>query len=886
MKITCIDIRNFRRLRQPVTLDGLDGGITVICGDNEEGKSTILKAVQCAFFDRHSLSGEKADDMLPYGAGGVAPRVEVAFTFDGRPCRLVKTFRPQPGATLDIGGRSLEDDAVEERLREMLRFSPRGKGAARADNRGLWSLFWVEQGTAFGPLDLNDDARASLDETLQSQVGKVLGGKRGERLVEALEARYREHFTPQGRPRGSVKSLGESAEALDAKLAEARAALAAFESKSSQLAAIEARIAERARDGLEARRIAAVKIAKADLAKIETFRHRVEKAKNDLKHAQRDAEKAKESWSRRREQLSRLAELRDDIVKDEAKATETGRGRATAGKRRDEALARVTAAEAELTAAAQAVTGARNAIERGSLANQLSDAKKRLASAEAAAAAVTEAEAEAGTLGIDEKIWKKLETLEKRASLARTQFESAAAAIVFMPDKAQSVHRDGAAVPAGTPVVLTSTALFALDGFGAVEVRPGGGEDIGDLRNAQEKASQAMAKALADIGAPTLDEAAQRHARWKTLTDKANSERIKLGGIVPDGLDALRTRVAQDAARLAALGGESGGDAAALDTARTEAEAAHTRCERADKAARKELKDADDAFSEAREEHGRAETRLEARRAENMRVSREIEAERAQTDDATLDRLLADTKHEADAAETRLAAEQDALDRAEPEAAELKHANAESALAELQKSIREDEDNRLQLRSELNTLGARGLGEEVAELEGERTRLAAKLAAAEREAKAIRLLRDTLSAKEKEARENFTGPVRARIAPYLKLLFPGTEIGIDDTSFAIDHFHRSEVQEKFDALSLGTREQIAVLVRLAFAEYLADHGEPPVVILDDALVNADPGRMQRMLLALRKASQTLQIIVLTCDEARYAPLGAPIVRLAEARAAA
>lgn len=80
----------------------------------------------------------------------------------------------------------------------------------------------------------------------------------------------------------------------------------------------------------------------------------------------------------------------------------------------------------------------------------------------------------------------------------------------------------------------------------------------------------------------------------------------------------------------------------------------------------------------------------------------------------------------------------------------------------------------------------------------------------------------------------------------------------------------------FDTLSGGAREQTAGAVRLAMAEVLAaDHDGCLPVVFDDAFAYSDPERvtsLQRMLdLA---ATRGLQVIILTCNPADYAALGA------------
>ena len=75
-----------------------------------------------------------------------------------------------------------------------------------------------------------------------------------------------------------------------------------------------------------------------------------------------------------------------------------------------------------------------------------------------------------------------------------------------------------------------------------------------------------------------------------------------------------------------------------------------------------------------------------------------------------------------------------------------------------------------------------------------------------------------------------------------------------------------------------------MLTRLALADLLREKGRPVVLILDDPLVNSDDERFWRMELALRKAADSsLQIVILTCHEARYEALGAKIIRLADCR---
>ena len=89
-------------------------------------------------------------------------------------------------------------------------------------------------------------------------------------------------------------------------------------------------------------------------------------------------------------------------------------------------------------------------------------------------------------------------------------------------------------------------------------------------------------------------------------------------------------------------------------------------------------------------------------------------------------------------------------------------------------------------------------------------------------------------------------------------------------------------EEDFKHLSMGTQEQIAVLVRLAFAEMLVEQGHPATIVLDDALVFSDDRRMGRIFDILNMAARHVQVIVFTCREQLFEGLGGRQLSLAAA----
>src|SRR4029077_19259137 len=73
-----------------------------------------------------------------------------------------------------------------------------------------------------------------------------------------------------------------------------------------------------------------------------------------------------------------------------------------------------------------------------------------------------------------------------------------------------------------------------------------------------------------------------------------------------------------------------------------------------------------------------------------------------------------------------------------------------------------------------------------------------------------------------------------------------------------------EAQTVLDALSVGTRSQLAALIRLTIADQLQS-----AIVLDDHLVHTDVSRLEWFHEFLRKVAVNAQIIVITCRPQDY-----------------
>jgi len=252
MRLRRIELSAYRCFPRRVEIDRLDDGLTVIVGDNEEGKSTVLAALQSVLFNRYNLTGDVADAMLPYGSA-VRPEISLDFDLDGTRHRLRKAFCQRPEVELMVIGSSgprWTGAAAEERLREMLAFTPPGRGGARSENRGLQALFWVEQGSAHLAPSLNHTSRETLAGVLEREVGTVVGGERGRFLLNRIKERLERFSTATGRPKsGGPLALAQAAVAEASTRRDGlRSRLEEFETKTSELTRARQKLAGLERD--------------------------------------------------------------------------------------------------------------------------------------------------------------------------------------------------------------------------------------------------------------------------------------------------------------------------------------------------------------------------------------------------------------------------------------------------------------------------------------------------------------------------------------------------------------------------------------------------------------------------------------------------------------
>ncbi|MCY3819704.1 MAG: AAA family ATPase [Gammaproteobacteria bacterium] len=410
--------------------------------------------------------------------------------------------------------------------------------------------------------------------------------------------------------------------------------------------------------------------------------------------------------------------------------------------------------------------------------------------------------------------------IERRLATARAERDRHAGDLATRRDEGQTVEE------------LVATFDAALDQAAL-------GNDIENLQEGlQERRSLAErmaveidgdARELEDKRARREEQEAQLAGRsaaledWKAVLERAEEER----GRLDRELDAVHAQLGELRAEIADEVGEARSTLNGLTETQTQQQTA--------------LEQADGALGKARTELARleGETPILIENAKSL----DLDALRAARDEAreALSALPPLGPEGADTAATR-------------EEAEL----ADRRIRELEAELRKAE-------GALEQTGGQQLDEQREQAREASDALARREQELELDYQAWQLLQQTLSEAEREGAAHLGSalvqPVSQRIASLTAGRYGELALGpqLDATGIELAGSER-----EFGALSVGTREQIALVLRIAIAEALGTF-----LVLDDQLTQTDDTRMDWTRRLLAEVAQGVQVIVLTCHPLDY-----------------
>lgn len=872
MRIHSVRLVDFRGVADATVR--LSPGVTVIEGPNETGKSSIAEALRL-LRDFKATSGHKDIRAVQPVDRDVGPEVTLSLTTGPFDLVYRKRWLRKPETELRVSAPHPEQhagDTAHDRFLDIL---------GQTLDLDLLLALEVQQGASLAQPDL---ARiAALHRTLD-EAGDPSADH--DELMDLIEQEHRRFFTPTGRPTGEYRAGAEELPGLErevADLAEQGRRLDGLVERhralSGQLDALDARLA-RATADLRAREAAA--------RDLDRRRGAADLSGRALEEATRTLERAEEALVRRRELLTAVEDRRGELQELAAAAAGEEDGlraaedafasaeRAASGARDAHKGARDRAQRA-----AAALTRLRDAHDRRELAGRVERARAAHGRLVDATAALESApDLPAGVLEDLTSLSTDLTVAERTRDLAAAQVR-----VEALGDR--PLLLDGEALAAGSWRSMPAHAPVTVEVPGLARITVTPGTTGGSAEQGADRARAALSEALARAGVESVEQAAALIDR-RRLAEAARQEARRdldreLSG---DDLDMLEARLAGLAARLRAAGGPAAEPEHPLDADAADLEAAAHRAQDDEEKAAEALAQALDVLEQARAARDaasardvRAGARRDTARAELDRAEAALEAARAQEGDASLEEALTRAAQERDACREAALADLDALEQADPDTVETLLDNARRLVDSTRENRSDTHTEAAQAKALVDSLAAEGIETRLAEAQAHLAEARLTQARLERDARAARLLRDTMVRHRDLAQRRYVAPFTQRIERLGRVVFgPDLRIGITP-DLVIESRTLGGRTVPFDSLSAGAREQLALLGRLACAQLVSgDEGAP--VVLDDTLGYSDPERLARLGAVLGAVGSSAQVIVLTCQPDRFASVGgAKVVRL-------
>lgn len=867
MKLLRIKAEQIRQFRDPFEIKDLEPGINLFAGPNESGKSTLVRAIRAAFFERHKSSS--VDDLQPWGDSAAVPTVELDFEWQGQPWRLVKSFLKKKRADLTIDGTAYSGDQADDMLADLLGFELPRRGASRPDQWGIPGLLWIEQGTGqeiYAPVE---HAGEHLKAALGGNLGEVASSK-GDELINQVSRERAKLLTATGKTTGDYKAALEEQGELQEQFGALQARIQQYRQQVDRLGKLreECALAEVERH-------------------CETFREQAKQAEarlNEVESWQREQARDRQTFESAQASIQTILELlsgfehqRQDLVRRQQEREAAEQLQADLG-------ARKPASESALDDAKQAYEAARKVVK---LAQEHQQRKELVRELEA-----VEADLESGTgkwtrarelhstllenrqkqqsLQIDSEAVERLESVVSELDRLAIQQDAVATRLQFDLVDNQAVTLDGESLAGQGEHLLIEPGEVAIKGVGTLRVLPGG-EDVVEIARAQQRLTDEQESLLSRLRAASLAEAKDRLKQLQILEQSIQQSESVLKELVPEGLEALydrlhlkQTRKDELAPQIQALPEP---DENGPTTSRAEAQLESTK---------EALEGAEAESRQLQSDLLLAEQALKRAKEEWQRLNNELQAPDRKQRQQQAQEQLVELRANESRLKVRLAEREELIEQAKPDALKQDVERFTKSADAAEQRTKERDQELIRIQTHLEMAGAEGLEEQSAELEIEMEGANRRTHELERRAKALDHLYARLTEHRLALTRQLQAPLQQHLNRYLQLLFPEASLNVDENlipEILVRQTHGGEERGRFEELSFGAREQMALISRLAYADLLREAGRPTLIILDDALVHSDAERLKAMKRVLYDAAQRHQVLLFTCHPDNWLDLG-------------
>lgn len=846
-------------------------GVTIVEGPNEAGKSSLIEALFTLIHELDSSNKQAIKAVQPVGED-VGSFVEAEIEAGEYRFVYAKTYNKNKSTSLKILApkqEQLTGREAHERVNEILN---------ETVDLDLWKALLVDQGEKIAPADLRDSE--GLSRALDEAAGGAAEGHEDPLLFAAAQAEYEKYFTLKtGKPKKDLTDLESAYEEAERRFGEAKAALDAVEQETAEFERLEADIRRRNEElpklkNSLARHEASKRDADRLKGELRLKIQRLESVREQRKNAERELEERKALSAQIDADEKALAEAQSVVEPIEARLAEHDMRMAQARKA-------VEARSASRKRAADALETARE--DEAYIRNraELARLEKRAADVEGVSRDLEAALETVGGIAIDEDGLRRLRQAEQNLSLATAKRDLAATAVRVTAETSLELDVAGESLSVekgGTVERRVATDLaIRLPGVAKVEVSPP--REALDLNQQLQAAEEALDRLLKKFDVASVKDAAESLARKQSA--QQNVERLKArsadlldGRSQEEFRQAVRTLEARCAAYAEKRESES-----PLPTDETEAADA---IDAAKQSLTREVQSLEAAEANEREllkgremivkAQGDTQHRIVGLEATLKDRQTRIETARQQTADDALGVRAKGLEQSLQELQKAVATFQRKLDELSPDSIDTLYDNARAAVQRAERDLADAERRRAVLQDRLERAQADGRFESLDDAERRCGELREQRDAMQRRAGASLRLWETLNQHRDAARQAYVQPLKEAIERLGRIVF-GNDFGIEISEYwTVDSRTLHEMVLPFSELSVGAKEQLGILTRLAAAQIVSRHGGVPLII-DDALGFSDPSRLETMGAAISAAGKNCQVVVLTCTPGRFSSVG-------------
>ncbi|MEE4283451.1 MAG: AAA family ATPase [Pseudomonadales bacterium] len=847
-----------------------DEGVTLLEGPNEIGKSSIIEAIQLIFSELDSSNKKHVKAIQPAGQD-VGSEVSVKFSVADYHIVYAKTYNKNRSTTVHVSG--------AENLQETGRSAHEWVARLLSEqvDMTLWQTLLVDQGEQINQIKLSNSV--SLAQALDSAAGSAdTNNNEDETLISAAQREYERYFTLKT---GRIKytELIDKTELAKARLSELTTTLQQLEQDQNQQT-ITAQDVERLRAQLpqmqQAERVQAERWQRLQekSAALESKKQTLAENSNQLARINEAIQSRADLVNQIQQQQQASAQLSHEIesltqrLQQESKALET----------LESGLVQVLNEEKEVRRLEKLARADLNHLEQEA---QLARHKKTLGQIKSIEQQLTDHLDAISGIPVDADALETYVRLERTLAVAEAKAQVASTNLTLTAKQTLQLNIENLSISleAGQQHKLSTSNALQIELPDQLDIEISPPESATDLANQYQQAQVELQTLQAELGVSDLQAATalarQRSDREAEVQQLKSQQQKILQDLHTSEIEQqvtvltkICTQYSQSRATTPPLPGDIHIAAENLGRIEQQLSRLQTHIEQATHACQAQAQ----AASGAKEALEAKAAQQLATKAASEALTASLEAERQKRTDASFTSL----KHEQETIAADLGLEIDHI------AEELAQQNADAQKVLLENAAdsvhRTGAELRLQeqalaiLNDRLETARANGLHELMVKTETQLLQLEQDLTATQRRAEAARKLWETLNQHRDAARQAYLQPLKQHVEVLGKLVFGATfqvEIAQD---WSITHRTLGNTTLTFDDLSIGAKEQLAILMRLAAAQLVAKQNGIPLFI-DDALGFSDPQKLNNMGAAIAAAGRTCQIIILTCAPGRYANVG-------------